>query len=258
VKLHGVLTSQTDPVSGHARPYVMEDALSRSLHFASYETQSRMWLSDPTGLALDYTQTMMGFLLFQPQPARIAMIGLGGGSLAKFCHHHLADARIEVVEINPHVIALRDQFLVPADDERLSIREGDGADFIRGFHAQLDVVLVDGYDRNGINSRVCSQAFYDDCRESLRPGGLISVNLSAAHSYYDTFIERIEQSFGKQHLVVRDFEKRNDIVFAWIGEVPLEALCGDGRPAEIPADTWTALTAAMSRVRRAWKLRPRG
>lgn len=250
--------SQTDPLTGHARPYVMEDALSRSLHFASYETQSRMWLSDPTGLALDYTQTMMGFLLFQPQPQRIAMIGLGGGSLAKFCYRHLPDARIEVVEINPHVIALREQFLVPADDQRLSIREGDGADFIRGFHAQLDVVLVDGYDRNGISSRVCSQVFYDDCRDSLRPGGLIAVNLSAAHSYYDTFIERIEQSFGKRHLVVRDYEKRNDIVFAWLDEVPQQALHAEGRPDEISADAWSALATAMSRVRRAWKLRPRG
>lgn len=258
MKLDDVRTSQTDPVSGHARPYVMEDALSRSLHFASYETQSRMWLSDPTALALDYTQTMMGFLLFHPQPAHIAMIGLGGGSLAKFCYRHLPEARIEVVEINPHVIALREQFLLPPDDPRLTIREGDGADFIRGFQAQLDVVLVDGYDRNGINSRVCSQAFYDDCRDSLRAGGLIVVNLSASHSYYDTFIERIGESFGKQHLVVRDFEKRNDIVFAWVDELPQQALHGDGRPLEISTEAWSQLTPAMTRVRRAWKLRPRG
>lgn len=258
MKLDGVLMSQTDPETGHARPYVMEDALSRSLHFASYETQSRMWLNDPTSLALDYTQTMMGFLLFNPQPSRIAMIGLGGGSLAKFCYRHLPQARIEVVEINPHVIAMRDAFLVPADDARLCVREGDGADFIRGFQAQLDVVLVDGYDRDGINNRVCSQVFYDDCRDALKPGGLIAVNLSAAHSYHDTFIERIEQSFGKRHLVVRDYEKRNDIVFAWTGDVPLQALHADGPQADIPAEAWAQLIPAMNRVRRAWKLRPRG
>ena len=51
---------------------------------------------------------MMGFLLFIPSPARILMVGLGGGSLAKFCFRHLPDAAIDVVEINPHVIALRD------------------------------------------------------------------------------------------------------------------------------------------------------
>ena len=250
--------SQTDPLTGHARPYVMEDALSRSLHFASYETQSRMWLSDPTALALDYTQTMMGFLLFNPQPAHIAMIGLGGGSLAKFCYRHLPQARIDVVEINPHVLALREQFLVPANDQRLCVREGDGADFIRDIRGEIDVILVDGYDRDGINNRVCSQVFYDDCRDSLRSGGLIAVNLSVAHSYYDTFIERIAHSFGKQYLVVRDFEKRNDIVFAWVDEVSQQALHGEGRPAEVPTEAWSELAPAMNRVRRAWKLRPRG
>ena len=67
-----------------------------------------MDLRDPSALDLEYTQTMMGFLLFLPQPQRIAMIGLGGGSLAKFCHRYLPRTRIQVVEINPHVIALRD------------------------------------------------------------------------------------------------------------------------------------------------------
>ena len=46
---------------------------------------------------------MMGFLLFKPEPGNIAMIGLGGGSLAKFCHRDLPRSRIQAIEINPHV-----------------------------------------------------------------------------------------------------------------------------------------------------------
>eukprot|EP01034_Spumella_vulgaris_P002483 gene2483-3228_t len=37
----------------------------------------------------------------------------------------VTDTRIKVVEINPHVIALRDEFQVPADDERFKVRRGD-------------------------------------------------------------------------------------------------------------------------------------
>ena len=37
---------------------------------------------------------MMGFLLFKPQPRSIGMIGLGGGSLAKFCYRYLSRTRI--------------------------------------------------------------------------------------------------------------------------------------------------------------------
>jgi spermidine synthase len=55
---------------------------------------------------------MMGFLLFRHEPREILMFGLGGGSLAKYCHRHLPAARIRV-EIDSDVIAFRDQFAVP-------------------------------------------------------------------------------------------------------------------------------------------------
>ena len=45
---------------------------------------------------------MMGFLLFQPAPARIAMIGLGGGSLAKYCALKLPEADFTAIERRPH------------------------------------------------------------------------------------------------------------------------------------------------------------
>jgi spermidine synthase len=61
---------------------VREDGASKSLHFTLGELQSRMLTHQPWRLDLDYTRTMMGFLLFQPAPVHIGMIGLGGGSLA--------------------------------------------------------------------------------------------------------------------------------------------------------------------------------
>jgi spermidine synthase len=69
---------------------------------------------------------MMAFLLFNPRPRRILILGLGGGSLAKFCYRHLPSATITAVEIDPHVMALREEFRVPADDERFRVLQGDG------------------------------------------------------------------------------------------------------------------------------------
>ena len=75
--------SQQSP--DHNTPLVHEKDGELSLHFGFPTIQSRMLKADPEHLVLDYTRTMMGFLLFQPKPVRIAMIGLGGGSLAKYC-----------------------------------------------------------------------------------------------------------------------------------------------------------------------------
>lgn len=108
-----------------------------------------MLLSQPNELAVDYTRTMMGFLLLKQNPRHILMIGLGGGSLAKFCHQHLPDTELTVIEINPLVIALRGEFQVPDDGERFHVIEADGANFMRETDQLFDVVLVDGLDQQG-------------------------------------------------------------------------------------------------------------
>ncbi len=80
---------------------------TKALHFAVEEVQSRMDVREPHTLNLQYTRSMMGFMLFDAAPAYIGMIGLGGGSLAKFCYRYLPTSSICVAEINPYVIALR-------------------------------------------------------------------------------------------------------------------------------------------------------
>ena len=97
----------------------------RCLHLGSSTVQSAMRISDPFELVLSYTRAMMGFLLFAPEPSRVAMIGLGGGSLPKFIRHHMPTTRITVVENNPRVIAAaRSYFEVPDDDQYFSVLLG--------------------------------------------------------------------------------------------------------------------------------------
>jgi spermidine synthase len=195
-------------------PLLHDENGELSLHFGFPTIQSRMLRADPERLLLDYTRTMMGFLLFTPQPARIAMIGLGGGSLAKYCRRRLPDADFTAIELSPEVIALRREFAIPDDDVRFRIVCADGADFIRDAGPSFDVLLVDGFDRGGQPSRLCSAAFYDDCRAALAPGGILVVNLCADDSGYGRYIGRISDSFDEKVIVVEADEGENKIVFA--------------------------------------------
>ncbi len=111
-------------------PQVLETQHALSLHFNALATQSFMSRKEPDKLVLGYTRTMMGFLLLHPAPARISMIGLGGGSLAKYCYRHLANTKVVAIEINPAVIALREQFQIPPDDERFEVVCADGAEYV--------------------------------------------------------------------------------------------------------------------------------
>src|SRR5271166_2246985 len=69
------------------KPILMEDRETRSLCFSiDGPVQSEMSIDEPETLINAYTRKMMGFLLFRKRPREVVMIGLGGGSLAKFCH----------------------------------------------------------------------------------------------------------------------------------------------------------------------------
>jgi spermidine synthase len=172
-----------------------------------------MDIRQPDALNLEYTRTMMGFLLFVPEPTSLAMVGLGGGSLAKFCHRHLPKTRIKVIEINPHVIALRDEFHVPANGARFRVVLGDGAEFVRTPPRPFDVLLVDGYDHMGLPAALSSQHFYDDCHALLGPDGMLVVNLHCGHDRWQQQVARIRAALTTPYLVVDD-DEGNSIVFA--------------------------------------------
>ncbi|HEU5282814.1 MAG TPA: hypothetical protein VFU53_03290, partial [Burkholderiales bacterium] len=74
---------------GDGQVQISEQDGVRYLHLGTDTVQSAMRLSHPDELVLSYTRSMLAFLLFAPDPRRIVNIGLGGGSLAKWIHHHL-------------------------------------------------------------------------------------------------------------------------------------------------------------------------
>lgn len=197
-----------------AKPFVQNDGQLKSLHFSMGELQSRMNTQDPSQLEVDYTRTMMGFLLLHPAPASIGMVGLGGGSLAKFCYVQLPQSRLTVLEINPHVIALRREFEVPDDDARLKVIQADGAAFMALQKSRFDVLLVDGFDPQGQPAALCSQGFYDACFTALKPDGVLVVNLHYDDADYALWLARIQRSFVGNACEVAALEMSNCIVFA--------------------------------------------
>jgi spermidine synthase len=198
-------------------PYVVERGDRLSLHFNQVSVQSEMNVTRPDELAFDYTRVMMGFLLFNDTPQHIEMIGLGGGSLAKYCYRKLPSARISVAEINPDVIALRERFLVPADDERFEVLCIDGADFVRDPSRRPDVILVDGFDHKGQPRQLCSSGFYDHCFDRLADGGIMVVNLWDGDGRYGTYSGRIRESFHERVVVIPADDGTNQIVLAFKG-----------------------------------------
>lgn len=176
--------------------YVTERSGVRSLHIGSDTIQSSMRLARPNDLELAYTRSMMGFLLFAPPPRRVLMVGLGGGSLAKFVYHKLPEAVSDVVEVNPDVVSIARRFFhVPPADDRLCIRVCDGAEFMRRPGPGYDAILVDGYDGDSLVEALSSRTFFGCCLRRLNAGGMVSVNLWGSDRHFNEYLARIEAEF---------------------------------------------------------------
>lgn len=200
---------------------VSEKGGVRFLHLGSSAVQSAMRMRDPYALELEYTRAMMAFLLFHPAPRDVALIGLGGGSIAKYIHRQLPECRLSAVELNPEVIAAaRAYFQLPADDDRLSVIEGDGAAFIDAQPDSRDVLLVDAYDAKRIVEALASEAFYRSCYAHLRPGGIAAFNLWGSEERFGIYLHRIGQAFGDHSLILPAEKKSNIIVFGFKPPLP--------------------------------------
>src|SRR5260370_1972384 len=149
------------------KPLVIQNEQIVSLYFDARGVQSTMLLHDPYALALGYTRAMMGFLLFHPAPRRISIIGLGGGSLAKYCYRHLPSTNIAAVEVNPEVIALRDRFHVPRDDERFEVICANGAHYVTVPNHRPDVLLVDGFNADRLPAELGTKPLSEACHPSF-------------------------------------------------------------------------------------------
>jgi spermidine synthase len=208
---------QSSKLSRTSSPFLRKGKRTLSLHFNVFGVQSKMDTRMPDRLVLGYTRTMMGFLLFHPSPEHIGVIGLGGGSIPKYCYRQLPQTNVSVAEISSEVIALRDEFQIPRDDERFTIYCDDGADFVRHRPAMFDVLIVDGFDSSGQPPQLCSEAFYDDCYNSLTPEGILVVNVYEGRE--SILISRVSRSFQNRVITVGGEDSDNAIVFAAKGTV---------------------------------------
>lgn len=216
---------------------VVESHGVRALHFGSRSRQSCMALAAPDILVLSYCRAMMSWQLFLDDFDGALLIGLGGGSLAKYLLRHFPRGRIDAIEMRPSVVQVaRDYFRLP-DDPRLKIHIGDGGEHIRqaARHGwkRYDLLLIDAYDHDAMSTSVDGLAFFDACRELLRPQGIMAINLWGANNPdFERTAAHIGRSFDEKVLYVPVNNRDNIIALGFSPAIPIPSLQQLRRKAE--------------------------
>ncbi|MBI1889579.1 MAG: fused MFS/spermidine synthase [Burkholderiales bacterium] len=203
------------------KPFAFDHGDMRTLHFDERYIQSAMRISAPDQLLLSYTRAMMAFLLFQPKPRHILMIGLGGGSLAKYCYRKLPATRVTVIELDRDVIALRGKFCIPDNDDRFQIIHADAIDYLAVAKEKPDIILHDGFTADGLAPSLSTIDFYRLCRNVLDDGGVLVSNLWGDAADLVSVMTRLYAAFDEKLWWCNASGSMNRIVFS--------VKCAEGR-----------------------------
>ncbi len=193
----------------------------RYLHFGTPWVQGAMRLDRPHDLELDYIKNMMAWWLFLSPDARtrIAQLGLGAAALSKYCLKRCSTARVSVVELDPRVIQVaQDFFHLPASDERLELFCCDAQAWLRQqTQASCQVLQVDLYDAEARGPVYDSMSFYQTCRKVLAEPGVLVINLFGQHRSFTRSLRHTTQVFGGRVLSLKPTAEGNTVLLAFHG-----------------------------------------
>jgi spermidine synthase len=139
--------------------------------------ESRWDMNHPHSLDLDYSRTMMAGFLLQPNPRRLAMIGLGGGQITNYLFERFPDLEIDAVDIDPEVVALAHAYFGVPSNSRYRTHVADGRLFIESGSEGWDMVMLDAFRGVFVPYHLKTLEFYRACAAKMPPNGVLTANL---------------------------------------------------------------------------------
>ena len=237
---------------------ISEEGGVRYLHFGSEWIQGAMRVRAPNALELMYTREMMAGLLMRtaPWPRNALVIGLGAASVAKFLYHYCPQTVLDIVEIEPRVVAAARQFFhLPPESARFRIHIGDGVAHVLAGGSGYDLILVDGFDENARAGALDTLPFYQAARARLSDQGLLAANLFGRSRGFHRSIERIITAFDDRAVAFPSCDSGNVIAFGAAGErVEVTAFDLRLRAQELKQDTGLDLLPTVARLEQAGSL----
>jgi spermidine synthase len=187
--------------------------------------QSRINLKAPENLAAPYARAMFASYLYQPNPRRVLIVGLGGGAMVRFLMHHEPQVQIDAVEIDPAVVRIAGEYFGVRSGGNVRVHTADAVAFIEGTADRYDLILMDaflrpssGTDATGVPSGLKTLAFLKRLKQALAPGGVVAFNVNEHDTMADD-IAAVAEAFGHA-AVYRCPPADNKVVIAVEGMLP--------------------------------------
>lgn len=125
-----------------------------------------------------YAQELAGLLLEQ-KPRRILMLGGGAFTLPQYIAGHLPNSHIDVVEIDPALEQISEQYFRYKHPDNVTLRFTDARTYVNQTTNTYDAVVVDVYGDSSIPFSLMTQEFAKNLAARTTENGVVYVNLVA-------------------------------------------------------------------------------
>ncbi|MFO8008570.1 MAG: fused MFS/spermidine synthase [Candidatus Brocadiia bacterium] len=176
-----------------------------TLRFATGDpgvVQSQVDLNRPRRHMLEYTGMAFCGLLYQPEPKRFLMLGLGGGVIAREMHHYFPDLQLDVAEIDPAIPGVAERFFGFRTTERLEVHVRDGRVFIRRRLREdpvpkYDYIVLDAFQGDSIPFHLMTREFFEQVKGVLADDGVVVANVIFTNQLCHSELKTIVEVFGR-------------------------------------------------------------
>jgi len=204
----GALELDTQSAFSHIR--IRKRGTLRSMMFVrdngAEVFESQIDLAQPHVLQLEYPRFFAANYLLRRQPKSVLVVGLGGGMMVHFLRHIDPQLRIDVVEIDPVVVRLADEYFNVRTGTGVSIITADGLKFLTETSNKYDVIYLDAFlkpsaatDATGAPLDQRTRQFYKALQTKLNPGGLVAFNVNR-HARDAEDLRNISAAFAQTYV----------------------------------------------------------
>ncbi len=187
--LYGTETVEAEVRSAFSHIRVKKEGSILSLVFVRDNgveaVETMVDLRNPHHLLIPYTQSMFASYLFKTKQQRVLIVGLGGGAMVHFLEHHAPQLKVDVLEIDPAVVKIADEYFQTRSSENVKIITADGFKYLEETKQRYDVIYMDAFlkpsaetDGTGMPLRMKTIRFFKGIQKKLAPDGLVVFNLN--------------------------------------------------------------------------------
>lgn len=178
--LPGAALAQENIVYQKDTPYhrirVEDNGKWRELKF-DRDSQSGILKSDPLRSMYAYTDAFHLAKVYQPNLKRVLFIGGGAATGPKQFRSFYPEVHVDVVEIDPEVVAVAKRFFGFKPDDRTTVKVQDGRRFLMTTRNRYDAIIVDAYYARSIPFHLTTLEFMQALKRRLNPGGVAVFNV---------------------------------------------------------------------------------